>query len=115
MFIGTLVVAYRLPGPDMLLLLQTGSREGRRPALATVAGLALSRAMHVTLASSGLATLLTTAPSVFEAVRLAGAAYLGWLGFRVVRGPSLLPGGCPEEGKPRRRSAHSVGGCSPTC
>ncbi|WP_376096508.1 LysE family translocator [Roseomonas sp. CCTCC AB2023176] len=96
-FIVALILAYLLPGPDMLLLLQAGSREGRRAALAMVAGLALSRASHVTLAALGLGTLLAAAPAASDGVRLAGAAYLGWLGVVLLRAPSLVP--APEPGR----------------
>ena len=90
-FIGALAVAYLVPGADMLLLLQTGARQGRRHALATALGLAMARAAHVALAGLGLAALLQTAPAVFDLVRIAGAAYLVWLGIGVLRMPPLSP------------------------
>lgn len=88
-FIGALAVAYLVPGADMLLLLQTGARQGRRHALATALGLAMARAAHVALAGLGLAALLQTAPAVFDLVRIAGAAYLVWLGIGILRMPPL--------------------------
>lgn len=91
MFIGTLAVAYLVPGPDMVLVLQTGAVRGRTVALLTAAGLALARCVHVALAALGLAALLETAPVLFEAVRLASAAYLVWLGVSLARAPSLIP------------------------
>ncbi len=91
MFMGALAVAYLVPGPDMVLVLQTGAVRGRTVALLTAAGLALARGVHVALAALGLAALLQTAPALFEAVRLAGAAYLVWLGIAIARAPSLVP------------------------
>ncbi|MEJ8310946.1 LysE family translocator [Agrobacterium larrymoorei] len=85
LFIGALVVVYLLPGPDMVLVLQTGANAGRGPAIATGAGLALARAAHVALAGLGLAALLTTSPMAFEVVRFVGAAYLLWLGLEILR------------------------------
>ena len=85
LFIGALVVVYLLPGPDMVLVLQTGASAGRGPAIATGAGLALARAAHVALAGLGLAALLTTSPMAFEVVRFVGAAYLLWLGLEILR------------------------------
>lgn len=90
-FIGALGVAYIVPGPDMILLLQTGASRGRRAALMTAIGLAMARAAHVALAALGLATLFRASPSVFDVVRLAGAAYLVWLGIGILRAPSLVP------------------------
>ncbi len=83
-FIGALAVAYIVPGPDMVLILQTSTLQGRSHALATACGLALARALHVALAALGLAALLRGAPLVFEIVRFAGAAYLAWLGITIL-------------------------------
>jgi len=88
LFIAALAAVYLLPGPDMLLVLQTGSLQGRSRALATALGLAVARALHVALAALGLATLFVTAPWTFDAVRYAGAAYLSWIGLQLLRTPS---------------------------
>lgn len=103
-FVGALAVAYLVPGPDMVLLLQTGASYGRAHALATAVGLAAARTAHVALAAVGLATLLKTAPLVFEIVRIAGAAYLIWLGIGILRTQSPLPEGDDWFPPPTRRS-----------
>ncbi|MGY2257837.1 LysE family translocator [Pseudomonas sp. SDO55104_S430] len=90
LFFMALAVVYLLPGPDMILLLQTGARQGKGAALATAAGLAIARGCHVALAALGLAALFKAAPWTFDVVRLAGAAYLLWIGIQCLR-TSLLP------------------------
>ena len=75
----------------MVLLLQTSSTQGRGQAIATAVGLGLARAVHVTLAAAGLATLLKTVPWAFEVVRTVGVAYLVWLGIKLARASSLAP------------------------
>lgn len=90
MFFLALAVVYLLPGPDMILLLQTGARQGKAASLATAVGLAIARGCHVALAALGLATLFKAAPWTFEVVRLAGAAYLLWLGIQCLRS-NMLP------------------------
>ncbi|WP_126367882.1 LysE family translocator [Pseudomonas fluorescens] len=85
LFFLALAVILLLPGPDMILLLQTGARQGRGAALATAIGLAIARACHVALAALGLAALFKAAPWTFEAVRFAGAAYLLWIGIHCLR------------------------------
>ena len=90
LFLVALAVVYLLPGPDMILLLQTGARQGKAMALATAAGLGLARACHVALAGMGLATLFKVAPWTFDVVRLGGAAYLLWIGVQCLRS-NLLP------------------------
>jgi threonine/homoserine/homoserine lactone efflux protein len=91
LFFLALAVVLLLPGPDMILLLQTGARQGRGPALATAIGLGIARACHVALAALGLAALFKAAPWTFEVVRLAGAAYLLWIGLHCLRSTLLPP------------------------
>lgn len=89
MFLIALAVIYVMPGPDMILLLQTGARHGRALALSTALGLGIARACHVFLAAVGLAALFKTAPWTFDGVRLIGAAYLVWLGVRMLKPGTL--------------------------
>lgn len=90
MFAGALAVAYLVPGPDMVLILQTGLLKGRAHALAVAAGLATARTIHVLVAAAGLAALLRTMPAAFDVARVAGAAYLIWLGVSILRSASPI-------------------------
>ncbi|WP_077044127.1 LysE family translocator [Pseudomonas sp. KK4] len=90
LFFMALAVVFLLPGPDMILLLQTGAREGKVAALATAVGLAIARGCHVALAALGLAALFKAAPWTFDVVRLAGAVYLLWIGIQCLR-TTLMP------------------------
>ena len=89
LFLGALLVVYVVPGPDMILLLETGALRGRAPALAVAVGLAIARAAHVTLAALGLAALFKTHPWAFDAARTVGGCYLVWLGVRLLRAGPL--------------------------
>ncbi|HEF4761442.1 TPA: LysE family translocator [Pseudomonas putida] len=107
LFFMALAVVYLLPGPDMILLLQTGARQGKGSALATAVGLAIARGCHVALAALGLAALFKAAPWTFDAIRLAGAAYLLWIGIQCLR-TTLLPtlnGSNSTHEKPHYREA----------
>ncbi len=106
MFFMALAVVYLLPGPDMILLLQTGARQGKGAALATAVGLGIARGCHVALAALGLAALFKAAPWTFDVVRLAGAAYLLWIGIQCLR-TTMLPNlnGDATTEKPRWRAA----------
>lgn len=90
-FLLALAMVYLLPGPDMILLLHTGARDGCRAALATALGLGAARACHVALAATGLALLFRTAPWTFDAVRVGGGLYLAWIGVQLLRAPVGLP------------------------
>ncbi|WP_181708217.1 LysE family translocator [Chthonobacter rhizosphaerae] len=89
LFVTALAVVYLVPGPDMILVLQTGAARGRSAALAVAAGLAVARASHVALSAVGLAALIQASDLAYEAVRHAGAAYLVYLGVKLLRAPSL--------------------------
>ena len=90
LFFMALAVVYLLPGPDMILLLQTGARQGKGAALSTAVGLGIARGCHVALAALGLAALFKAAPWTFDLVRLAGATYLLWIGIQCLR-TTMLP------------------------
>ncbi|MFK0682776.1 LysE family translocator [Ochrobactrum sp. BD67] len=87
LYAGALAAAFLIPGPDMILLLQTGAARGRGHALAVAAGLAIARTCHVALAALGLAALLHAFPVAFQCVRIASAGYLVWLAIGILRHP----------------------------
>ncbi len=90
LFLGALLVVYVVPGPDMILLLETGVLRGRGQALAVAVGLAIARAAHVTLAALGLAALFKTHPWAFDAARTVGGCYLMWLGVKLLRAKPVV-------------------------
>lgn len=83
LFVAALAAAYAVPGPDMLLVLETSLRRDRTATAAVIGGLALARSAHVTLAGAGLTAMLETVPEALAVVRLVGAAWLIWLGWRI--------------------------------
>lgn len=95
------VVAMIAPGPDMLFVLGCGMRSGPRAGLLATAGLATSEAVHVLVAAAGLTALFTAVPEAFTALRVAGAAYLAYLGIRMIRerGSSLEPSAVVMSGR----------------
>jgi threonine/homoserine/homoserine lactone efflux protein len=84
-FLATSLVAMITPGPDMLFVLGCGVRGGPRAGLLATAGVATSEAVHVAVAAVGLAALFEAAPTAFAAVKIAGAAYLIYLGVQTIR------------------------------
>ncbi len=107
LFIAALAMILLMPGPDMILLLQTGARQGRAKAWATAVGLAIARGCHVALAALGLATLFKVSPWTFEVVRVLGAAYLLWLGLKMFKPGAMgaTSPGSPGEAQISWRSA----------
>jgi threonine/homoserine/homoserine lactone efflux protein len=84
-YLATIAVLMLTPGPDMLFCLATGLRSGPRAGVLAAVGAATGEVIHITAAGAGLAALFRSAPAVFEAVRLVGAAYLVFLGIRAIR------------------------------
>ena len=94
LYCTALVAAYLLPGPDMVLITHTTLERGRRAGLATAAGLASARSLHVLASGLGLAALLQTHPLALDALRWLGAAYLLWLAWHI------LPRSAPSTATP---------------
>lgn len=69
-----------IPGPTNLIIVSSAISSGLRHALWTIFGAAISHILLCTIATMGLATLLSLSAEVFEVVRWVGAAYMIWLG-----------------------------------
>jgi threonine/homoserine/homoserine lactone efflux protein len=80
--LATLVVV--TPGVDMALVTRNALVHGRRAALLTAAGVNVGILLWVCAAALGLAALLAASATAFTVVKLAGAAYLVFLGLRAV-------------------------------
>ncbi|MFC7817734.1 LysE family translocator [Streptomyces sp. NPDC057367] len=84
-----------VPGADWAYAIAAGLRE--RSVTWAVGGLVAGYALHTLLAAAGLAVLVAGSPGLLTALTVAGAAYLVWLGWGVLRRPGT-PGGAREEG-----------------
>ena len=74
------------PGPGVIYILTRTLSQGRRAGLASVAGVALGNLGNAAGAAIGLAALFAVSSLAFSVVKYAGAAYLVWLGIRLLRG-----------------------------
>jgi threonine/homoserine/homoserine lactone efflux protein len=82
------------PGPGVVYIVTRTLAQGRRAGLASVAGVALGNLGNAIGASIGLAALFAVSSFAFTLVKLAGAAYLVWLGvraWRAERGAAATP------------------------
>jgi len=73
------------PGPNMLLTMRTSATAGLRAGAAVAAGCLTGTLSVLAASAAGLAVLLEAWPRVFGALRLAGVAYLIWLGVQAWR------------------------------
>ncbi|MER8633891.1 LysE family translocator [Mesorhizobium opportunistum] len=73
------------PGPDSMLVMARGIGQGRGVALFTVLGMTLGAGLvQLPLVAFGLSSLVRASPLAFNLLRWAGAAYIVWLGFRLL-------------------------------
>ena len=77
------------PGPDNLQVLARGISQGRAAGVTAAAGFAAGVLFHTTLAALGVAAVIKSSPLAFEIVKIAGALYLIWIGFKALRSKGL--------------------------
>ncbi|WP_328868742.1 LysE family translocator [Streptomyces sp. NBC_00287] len=97
-FTVSTIVALVTPGPDMLFVLGCGMRGGARAGLLATLGVITGDALYIAAAAAGLAALLTAFPVVFTVLRIAGAAYLIYLGVQMIRNRKSSQAGNPVAG-----------------
>ena len=83
-FCAAILVFLALPGPGTFALLTSTAKGGFRAGAAATLGLIIGDQVLLWLAVAGVAALLAAHPSVFKAVQYGGAAYLGWIGLKLI-------------------------------
>ncbi|MFC4234447.1 LysE family translocator [Thalassospira xianhensis] len=83
----TLVTALLVmsPGPNGVLIAKTVPTSGRAAGFANVAGFVTAFYLHGTLSILGISVILVQSAQLFMMVKIAGAAYLCWVGFKALR------------------------------
>jgi threonine/homoserine/homoserine lactone efflux protein len=84
-FLAAALVLAVTPGPGMLYVLARSVAGGRREGIHSSLGTFLGGLFHVFAAAVGISAVLAASAVAFHTVRLAGAAYLIWLGIRMIR------------------------------
>ena len=84
-FLVACTILMIVPGPAVTLIVANSLRHGRRAGFLNIAGIQLGLAMTIGVVLLGLASLIAAMGDWFEWLRLAGAAYLIWLGWRMLR------------------------------
>ncbi len=84
-FIGVAIAVVVIPGPDMALVARNVFRHGRAAGYATSLGICTGILGWAVAAALGIATILATSSVAFTILKLAGAAYLIYLGISTLR------------------------------
>ncbi|MHA3026437.1 LysE family translocator [Chromohalobacter israelensis] len=83
-FLSAAVLLNLSPGPDIAFILGQTLRSGRRHGFAAMLGVWSGAALHVVMAAAGLSAILATSAVAFSVVKWVGAAYLIWLGVKML-------------------------------
>jgi len=91
-FVVAIIIFLAIPGPGNLAIITSTGKGGIRGGLAAAFGLIAGDQILMWAAVAGVAALLSAYPPAFKAVQWLGAAYLAWLGFRML---TAKPGAAP--------------------
>ena len=99
-FAAAVTVFLLIPGPGNLALITSTGKGGWRAGLACCLGVMAADQVLIWLAVAGVAAVLAAYPAAFHAVQWVGAAYLAWLGYKLL---TARPGDAPAiEIQPRQ-------------
>ncbi|MGE5625216.1 MAG: LysE family translocator [Bacillota bacterium] len=83
-----------LPGMDMAYILGSALTGGRRAGLMALAGVMTGAVVHVVAGVLGISVLLKVYPAAFKFMLLAGALYIAWIGWSILKSAAVFkPGG----------------------
>ncbi len=83
-FCAAILLFLALPGPGTFALITSTAKGGLRAGAAATLGVIVGDQVLLWLAVAGVAALLAAHPTVFKLVQYAGAAYLGWIGLKLI-------------------------------
>lgn len=90
-FILASVILLVIPGPTIIMVISQALAHGRKVALASVLGVGLGDLLATSLSIAGAGALLAASASLFQALKLIGAVYLVWVGYKMWRTPVTIP------------------------
>ena len=89
-YVLTCAVIALIPGPTVTVIVANSLRYGARAGLLNVAGTQLGLGLMMLILVVGLSSVIAAMGWLFEWLRWAGAAYLVWLGYKLLRSPEMI-------------------------
>lgn len=108
-FVASGILLNLTPGQDTLYILGRSIAQGRRAGVLSVLGIVSGTAVHTMAAAFGLSAILAASARAFLIVKLTGAAYLTYLGLRMVFQRVDSSGGLPEFARERSWAVYRAG------
>jgi len=89
-YVAACVVLVIVPGPTVTLIIANSLKYGTRAGLLNIVGTQIGLAACIAIVLAGLASLIEAMGMLFDVLRLAGATYLIWLGWKLLSSSSAL-------------------------
>jgi threonine/homoserine/homoserine lactone efflux protein len=83
-FVGAGLLLNITPGPDVLYIVGRSLGQGRLAGVVSALGIATGCLVHIAAGALGLSALMLAMPVAYDVVRIGGAAYLAWLGYKAL-------------------------------
>lgn len=96
LFCVTETVLCFIPGPAVLFVVSTALRRGFESASIAAAGILAGNTFYFALSATGIAAVIVASHAVFGALKWAGAAYLVWLGVRMLLARAAIAPAAPQ-------------------
>ena len=84
-FLVASILFIQVPGPSLLFTIGRALTVGRREALLSVVGNGLGITTQVMLVSLGLGAVVSASATAYSVIKVAGAAYVVWIGIQAIR------------------------------
>lgn len=99
LFVASVVLLCITPGPDLAYVVGQSVARGRRAGILSAAGVALGSCTHAVASALGLTALIAASPLLFTLIKYLGAAYLIYLGVRMI-GSTFIASAAAETASP---------------
>lgn len=83
-FVGAGLLLNLTPGPDVLYIVGRSLGQGRLAGVVSALGIATGCLVHIAAGALGLSALMLAMPVAYDVVRIGGALYLAWLGYKAL-------------------------------
>lgn len=108
LFVAAGLLLNLTPGPDVLYIVTRALRSGVRAGIVAGLGITAGCFVHITAAAVGVGALMQTSAALFTVLKWIGAAYLLWVGVRMLVSRMPKEEGLPFKDLPERSSLRSV-------